>query len=360
MPRPRAVARNFAATIRPVTELVLIASDIYRAASDVPHPHRAVPLPCLSRIARYGTVEPLTAGWRTWVTASLGHAELASAEPASIASAAAMQSGAPYLWLADPVHLIIGPTSVHLPANGRLALDADTQQRLARAFSETFAPSGYRLEPLRGGGFLASGPAPAGEVQTIEPARALGTRIADALPRGRGAGALRALGAEIEMWLHEHPLNAQRAREHRPPVSTLWFWGGGPPLEAAREPDTPSESPGVAIFGDDSYMEGLARLCAARFEAAPADLGAIPVPAPATGTASRRLVALELLRSDELEPLAALERFERDWVAPALEQLKQGRLARVTVLANDRRLSIGPHDAFRFWRRPRPALAVLR
>jgi len=376
----RAIARYSTATIRRVSELVLIASDIYRAAIDVPRSAGGASLPGLSRIARYGTVEPVPAGWRAGIADALGRADLASAAPATIAGAAAVAGNSgrapetpepPFLWLADPVHLIVGPTSVHLAADGRLALDADTQQALARAFDAAFAQSGYRLEPLRGGRFLARGPAPLGEVEAMEPARALGARIADALPKGRGAGKLRTLGAEIEMWLHEHPLNAQRARERRPPISTLWFWGGGPALGAtpgSKAPQTSSsssgDSRGAVIFGDDPFMEGLARLCGARFAGAPED--GVP---RAPGEASRRIVALEVLRSDarsaegsvpHREPVAALERFERDWVAPALEQLRRGELARLTIFANDRRLSIGAHDRFRLWRRRRAALAVLR
>jgi hypothetical protein len=322
-------------------------------------------LPSLSRIARYGTVEPLPEGWRAWLAGWLGREDLASAGPASIADAASLaiaqapeETAQPFLWLADPLNLIAGSTSVHLAASGVLALDAGTQRALTSAFDAVFSESGYRLEPLRGGRFLARGPAPAGEVETTESARIVGTSLVDALPRGSGASALRALGAEIEMWLHEHPLNVQRVRENRPPITTLWLWGGGPPLgNAART--ALADSPSAAVFGDDAFMEGLARLCGVRFAAAPKAL-----PLLATGGVSRRIVAFELLRTErssaEIDPLAALERFERDWVAPALEQLRGGELARLTILANDRRLSIGSRDRFRLWRRPRAALAVLR
>src|SRR5690242_19468160 len=127
MPRPREASRDFAATIRPVSDLVLIASDVYGAATDVPHPLRGTPLPALSRIARYGTVEPLPEGWRAWLASALGREDLASAAPASIADAASIadgasiarevssstapadpESGRPYLWLTDPLHLIVG------------------------------------------------------------------------------------------------------------------------------------------------------------------------------------------------------------------------------------------------------------
>ena len=49
----------------------------------------------------------------------------------------------------------------------------------------------------------------------------------------------------------------------------------------------------MAIFGDDAFMEGLARLCGAHFAEAPPNLAAL-----ATGSAERRVVALELLRTE--------------------------------------------------------------
>jgi hypothetical protein len=59
------------------------------------------------------------------------------------------------------------------------------------------------------------------------------------------SGSYHALRGEVEMALHEHPVNQQRQADGLPPVNSLWLWGGGfapeqetvphPPL-FAREP----------------------------------------------------------------------------------------------------------------------------
>ena len=65
-----------------------------------------------------------------------------------------------------------------------------------------------------------------------DPADALGTDLGDALvgpAAGDGADARRwrTLLTEAQVVLHNHPWNARRAAEGKPPVNSLWFWGGG-------------------------------------------------------------------------------------------------------------------------------------
>lgn len=368
-----------------MSELVLVVSDLYQAATRVPRVGLDAGLAGLMRLARFGTVEPLPDGWRAWIASLLGRADLAGASPAAIAAAAVCDaSRAPqepqpheFVWFADPVHLIAGLTSMHLAPRGVLTLDSPTQRALRDAFGAMFAERRMRLVPTRAGRFLASGPAPEGDVRTTEPQRALGSNILEAVPSGAGAGALLSLGAEIEMWLHEHPLNAARLRARQPAISTLWLWGGGPPLvDAGRAAaSTSGSSSSAAIFGDDPYMEGLARLCGARIAPQSPDLeSAMAERAP------RRVVALELFRAPQAPPESAgargtpnergmsaltdagdpLMTFDREWVAPALERLARGELSRLTVVANDRRVSITARDRLKLWRRPRGALEALR
>ncbi len=47
------------------------------------------------------------------------------------------------------------------------------------------------------------------------------------LPKGQGADDFRRLQSEIEMVLHEHPINLERQARGQQPVNALWIWGGG-------------------------------------------------------------------------------------------------------------------------------------
>lgn len=398
------------ATIRRVSELVVIVADFYPEARSVPSGARDAAaggpaLPALARMARYGRMQLVPEGWRAWTAAWLGRAGLAAASPAAVAAAVGafrraaeeerdpgprardlpshdgeQSRGGDFVWLADPVHLLAGMTSLHLAPGGILTLDAGAQAELCGAFAESFAELGWRLAPTRAGRFLASGPPPSGEVRTTEPARVLGSSVAEALPRGAGATMLRSIGAEIEMWLHEHPLNVRRMRAGLLPVSTLWLWGGGPRLDArererggrAAHEDvsqgaaSADRSPEAAVFSDDAYMAGLAHLAGARL-----------APEPPTGIAQvaaerapRRIVTLELsgasARPDAStyaapdEPLRALEALDREWIAPALERVAHRELERLTLIANDRCVSVTAGDLLKVWRRRRTALEALQ
>jgi hypothetical protein len=349
-----------------VTELVIVATDLYLArglASSVPTQPR---LPGLARIVRFGRIKALPRGWRSELARWLGRPELALLPPAAVATVAAPRLEQPhvpadaFVWFADPIQLAASLTSVHLLPHGLLRLDAATQSELGAAFNAAFAEVGYRLAPTRAGRFLALGPLLTGEIATTDPARCLGASLGNALPHGSGAAALRRIAAEIEMWLHEHPLNARRAAARRAPISTLWLWGGGAPLtrEMARS-TTDNGPPPVAFFSDDAFVEGLAHLLGAHC-APPRTLAAI-------GAASkpRIVVTLELFTAGEADspdaatPLLTLEAFDREWLAPALEELARGSLARCTLVANDRCASLASRDRWRLWRRSRGALAAL-
>ena len=327
----------------------------------------------LAHLARFGTPRALRArGWRAWLAARLGHDALAALAPASVAAAAgpaepsAGEAVPRFAWIATPVHLIATLTSVYLDPLGLLRLAPAERAELVRAFNENFAALGWRLVATRAGALIASGPAPDGAVETSEPERLLGASVAAALPRGPGAGPLRRLGSEIEMWLHGLPLNAARVRAGVPPLSTLWLWGGGPlaAASAASSRSAPDTAPARAVlFSDDAYVEGLAHATATSWQPAPRSLAAVPVGAPST------LVAVPALQAEAAPPESGalpaqaheLEAFDRVWIAPAIERLARGELTRLAVVANDRCAHLTARDRWKLWRRPaRTALLAWR
>ncbi len=375
----------------------MVVSDLYLAPGVAPPPAGKLHLPGLDRMVRFGTLEQRPQGWRAWLAEWLGRRDLARVSPGSIAVCAPSVAAGPsapaalpgarpplaagpetqtpqWIWLADPLHLTASLTSLHLMPHGLLRLDGPAQAELCRAFDTAFAGTGYTLVPTRCGRFLATGPAPPGEVRTTDPARCLGSTIGEALPHGAAASALRRLGVEIEMWLHEHPLNAHRMRAGRPPISTLWLWGGGAPLSGAQGvPSSGERSPAVAVLGDDPFVEGLSHLLGAPCE--PVPYGPAPgEPAPRSlaslaATADRGVVQIELFSSggdsrppsvSPAAPVHALEALDRDWIEPALELLARREIACLAVVASDRQVSLTSRDRMKRWRRPRAALAALQ
>ena len=358
-----------------MSEVAIILSDLYLAANGrggVDDRDAAVPkdaLPALARIARYAGVSPLAGDWRGWLAGWLGRADVAAAcnaTPAVIAAAAlpagTVPAGIASVWLATPLHLIAGLTSVHLDYRGLLRLDAAALDELRRDFDAAFAERGFSLHRLPGGGLLAAGPEFASLPRTKDPARLLGGGIAGSTVQGPGAAQLLMLGAELEMWLHAHPLNAARARRREAPLTTLWLWGGGTPLSPRlTAPPLPAAHPDSAfmtVFGEDPVAAGLCALSGAHLRPPAASAHDL-----LNSGAARTAAVIELFRTDKPQPatlLDLLQHLDEMVLAPVITALKDGAIRQVTLIANDRCSVLTARDGLRFWRRARGPWAVLQ
>ena len=69
------------------------------------------------------------------------------------------------------------------------------------------------------------------------------------LPDGDDVASHRKLLSEIEMALHDHPVNFERQADGRQPVNSLWIWGGGHAPEQTTEVHPP-------LFSDDALLTG--------------------------------------------------------------------------------------------------------
>lgn len=140
-------------------------------------------------------------------------------------------------WLcADPVFVQPDLADARLLAWGAMALQPDEATELARALRPTLGDAGLALEttlPSRWQLRLAPGtPLPT----FTRPEQALGASLLAHLPSGSEARRWHALFNEMQMLLHEHPVNRARRSAGRPPVNALWFWGAGtlPPVPTQR------------------------------------------------------------------------------------------------------------------------------
>ncbi len=108
-------------------------------------------------------------------------------------------------------------------------------------------------------------------------------------------------------------------------------------------------------FGADAYLDGLMRLEGARCEPLPPALAALEVDAGADVVLALR-VAEELQTAMPVSFIEGVARLDERFIAPAVAALRAGGLKRLTLLANDRVLTLGPRSALRFWRRARTPL----
>jgi hypothetical protein len=343
-------------------EAVIVIADLYLQPGERAQlpAAAAAALSGLAHVARFGERTHLERGWRPWVARWLGRADLADLAVAQVAAAgasAATGGAPPTRWIATPVQLLAGLTRLHLPRDGILRLSPGEQVALVSAFERAFAGSPVELGALSDGQLLLTTPQLA-PLATLEPARCAGGEVQ--VPHGLAAAPLLRLTAEIEMWLYGEPLNEARRRRGAPAISGLWLWGA-----AASEPSAPpvtaqageSAAPGsVLACGEDSWLAGLRRL----------DGGLLmPTPEPVetlftTAGAERALAVVELAgaaRAAEPWSLeAAAAALDERLVRPALAALRAGALRRLTLIANDTRVSLGRLSALKLWRARRAGL----
>ena len=257
------------------------------------------------------------------------------------------------LWLrADPVHLRLGRARATLiPAIG-CNLSRDEAMAFVAALNDHFG-AGHLFVMVRPEQWCVR-TAGEGALETLPPLELAGQEVETALPHGTEAARWHALMNEIQMFLHEHPLNAERERRGDPPINSVWLWGAGR-LPAA------AEARWHSVTADDALAAGLARIAGIRQQALTAGAREWLEGAPREG---RHLVVLDALRAalalggadSHVQRLAALE---SRWFAPLLEALRGDRIGMVTVQVPDAGdgYETVRSDLRRFWRRARPLAA---
>jgi hypothetical protein len=361
-----------------VREVVIVISDLYVSQEE---PEQQLPagvsLPGLAHVVRFGTrVDVGTGGWRSWLASRVGApVAITSAAPATVAALAVADSASPSAeaapvstgaWLATPVHLLAGLTSVHADRRSVLHLPRADMAALEADFQRTFADTGFALRSLESGDFLLLGNAaapqlPRDAVAASEPARFLGQDIAHGMRGGVVVPALRRLGGELEMWLHAHPVNDARRQRGEPPVTGLWLWGEGAASTAAGATrDEVHGADPTLFYGTDAYLQGLSVHLGAKVSPLPsqlADVFSYPL-------AQRAVLVIEIAPMLHSKPewsfFDALMQIDRKFMAPAVRALGDHKFEELVVVANDRQLTLRARDRFKLWRQPKPGLAGLQ
>lgn len=229
-------------------------------------------------------------------------------------------------WLsADPAWIQPDLSGARLLACGQLQLTMDEAQSLAKPLKPVFGDAGMILEisspdrwHLR---LLSQSPLP----EFAAPEQALGEDLYEHLPQGHDGRRWRALFNEVQVILHQHPVNAERRARGMPPVNSLWLWGGGPLPQRV----TTRLS---GVIGDDLLLSALAKRAG------------IPVQ-------SRDVPSVNAVRSGWLIDLQdqSAEEIAATWWAP-LQNLAKRQPLKLSFASGERWLH-RPWHRLRFWRR---------
>lgn len=131
-------------------------------------------------------------------------------------------------WLcADPAWVQPDLNGARLLACGRMQLSPEEAQALARPLKPVFGDAGMILEVSSPDHWHVRLPPGAPAPSLAPPEQALGEDLYEHLPEGADGRRWRVLLNEVQVLLHQHPLNAERRSRGLPPINSLWLWGGG-------------------------------------------------------------------------------------------------------------------------------------
>jgi hypothetical protein len=234
-------------------------------------------------------------------------------------------------WLrAQPIHLAAGLDRLTtVPLRGQLRMSVVERASLTPTLVDHLQSSGFELHDGADGEWLLRSEAPL-QVQTVTPEFAAANPAEDILPRGRDAGGLRRLMTELQMLLHEHPVNTQRQLRGLPALNAIWVHGEGM-LSDVKAMTLP------AACGDDVYLRGIYRLHDQPIQPRPSD----------AATLLRQVSSSTVAVIDAIDA----ETLETQWLAPLSRALKSGAIARLSVVFDSWQVVAGRADLFKLWRR---------
>ncbi|GFE80785.1 hypothetical protein GCM10011487_27850 [Steroidobacter agaridevorans] len=234
-------------------------------------------------------------------------------------------------WLrAQPIHFAAGLDRLTtVPLHGQARMSIAERNSLAPRFADHLQSTGFELHDGADGEWLLRSEAPL-QVQTVTPEFAAANPAEHILPSGRDAAGLRRLMTELQMLLHEHPVNTQRQLRGLPALNAIWLHGEGMLSDVSAQALP-------AACGDDVYLRGVFRLHERPMQSQPADAASL----------LSRISGPTVAFIDA----ADVEALETKWLAPASRALMSGAIARLTVMFDGWQVVADRAAMFKLWRR---------
>jgi hypothetical protein len=263
-------------------------------------------------------------------------------------------------WLrADPVHLRLHSDQLLLADCGTFSISKQEADQFVAALNEHFAHDGLQfLAPSAERWYLRVEREP--DIVTHALQEVVGGNVNAFLPSGKDALRWHKLINEIQMLLHNHPVNAARESKGETVINSVWLWGGGtaPPVPGRHF---------SAVWSDETLASALAARAGIHTAPLPGEAGYwLSMPGPLQAPDTRHLIVLG--------PLAAAARYgdvdrwrteishlNRSWLQPLLGAMRQRRVSRIALVALGRRscerFELSALDLFKLWRISKPISA---
>jgi hypothetical protein len=226
-------------------------------------------------------------------------------------------------------HVRLAPLADAVPH----AAEADA---LAATLQSHFARDTFEICGFRDGAWLVRC-ADRIVCDTHDPAEVAGRNIHDFMPAGPDGARIRSLMNEVQMLLHDHPVNARRASTRALPINALWYWGFG---AYAATPTSRLSGERWLLHADDLWLRAFWRAH-----------GGTERPLNEAGTdAGDALVAMA--QPPTVDPIESLAEVNSSLFARLVRAMQAGELRALAVHDGARVHTLDRHSRLRLWRRP--------
>ena len=240
------------------------------------------------------------------------------------------------MWLhAEPVHFAAGLDRLSfLTLQGAARVTDGERAALFESLHREFSSGDFTL-CAQGADWFVRSSSPL-QIATSPPDAAAANELRSAMPRGKDAAVVHRTMTELQMVLHEHPVNEKRARVGAPAINSIWLWGAG----SQNEMPSPSSLP--LAFGNDPFLVGLYRLIDRKPE---------PLPSSAHG------LLPAIAKQDRVLIVATGQEFsvlESRWIEPLVAALSSGSIGRLDLILGEWHVEATRGALRRFWRKQLP------
>lgn len=338
--------------------LHLLVPALFWPDASLPEIYRDLPLPALETLlARSLSTDGETQEIEMWLCRAFGVSKQQDWPVAPITLQADgtgnVKAGDDYWFRADPVHLRIERDQIVLADSRIFRISPEEASQFTGLLNRHFAENGQEivflpLQPDRW--YLRVTKILPAETHLLSEVANKG--INERLPFGANNMIWRGLFNEIQMLLHEHPLNHAREARGELAINSTWFWGGGiMPGSVAR--------PYTHVLSNDILAGSLALACGTGHAPLPSDAAAWHQSA----TSGTHLIVLDTLLGkaqygDAYGWRESLKELEQNWFAPLWALSKEGKFDQITLTAihesGTRNFALKRGDFRKFWRRAKP------